>query len=131
MSDESIKILEMVAQGKITPVQADRLLGALKDESARQRLLKIRICDRSGDRPKIKIDVPVAVLKLASKMGSVFKGLMPEGFSVNVSGKVFKLDDFNPEVIDQIVNGIPDGGRFSIASVTDEEKNEQVEVYIE
>jgi len=131
MSDERKKILEMVAQGKITPEEADRLLGALKDSEARARFFRVRVYNKGSDKPKVKVDIPVGVLKLASKMGTIFKGVMPDGFTVNVSGKEMKLDDFDPEIIDKVVSEIAEGGRFVLAQVTDEEKNEYVEVYIE
>jgi len=131
MSEERKRILNMVAEGKITPEEADRLLGALKDTDARTKFFRVRIFDRNSDRPKVKVDIPISVLKLASKMGAVFKGMVPEGFTVNVNGKEMHLDEFSPEVIDQVVDDIAEGGRFMLAQVTDEEKNEYVEVYIE
>jgi len=41
------------------------------------------------------------------------------------------MDEFTPEMIDKIVEEITEGGRFTLAEVTDEEKGEFVEVYIE
>lgn len=131
MSEERKKILNMVAEGKITPEEADRLLGALKETEARTRFFRVRIYDKNRDKLKVKVDIPIGVLKLASKMSAVFKGMMPEGFKMNVSGKEIYLDEFSPEMIDKIVEEMSEGGKFTLAEVTDEGKNEYVEVFIE
>ena len=52
--------------------------------------------------------------------------------TIRDSGKEgVSLDEFTPEIIDKIVADISEEGRFIIAEVTDEEKGEFVEVYIE
>jgi hypothetical protein len=132
MSEERKKILNMVAQGTLTPEEADRLLGALKESTAKARFFHVRVFS-SNDRqkPKVKVDIPIGVLKLASKIGAAFKGVVPEGLKVNMHGKEIALDEFTPEVIDQIIEGISEEGKYTIAEVTDEEKGEFVEVYIE
>lgn len=131
MSEERLKILKMVAEGKITPEEADRLLGALKDIEERARFFRVRIYDKNRDKPKVKVDIPIGVLKLASKLSTTFKGIVPEGFKMNISGKEIYLDEFSPEMIDKIIAEITEGGKFTLAEVTDEEKGEYVEVFIE
>lgn len=131
MSEERRKILDMVAEGKLTPEQADRLLGALKESTEKSRFFHVRVYSKNKDKPKVKVDIPVGILKLASKIGAAFKGVVPEGFKVNMHGKEISLDEFTPEMIDKIIEGISEEGRFTIAEVTDEEKDEYVEVYIE
>lgn len=83
MSEQRKKILDMVAQGKLTPEEADRLLGAIKEFHERARCKEIA------------------------------------------------LDEFSPEMLDEIVESLSEGGRFKLVEVTDEEKGEFVEVYIE
>lgn len=83
MSEQRKKILDMVAQGKLTPEEADRLLGAIKESHERARCKEIA------------------------------------------------LDEFSPEMLDEIVESFNEGGRFKLVEVTDEEKGEFVEVYIE
>ena len=121
----------MVAEGKLTPEEADRLLGALKESTEKSRFFRVRVYGKNRDKPKVKIDIPVGILKLASKIGAAFKGVVPEGFKINMHGKEISLDEFTPEMIDKIVEEITDEGRFTLAEVTDDEKGEFVEVYIE
>ncbi len=131
MSEERKKILNMVAEGKLTPEEADRLLGALKESEEKEKFFHVRVYNKNNDKTKVKIDIPIGVLKLASKIGTAFKGVVPEGFKVNIHGKEISMDEFTPEMIDKIVEEITEGGRFTLAEVTDEEKGEFVEVYIE
>ncbi len=131
MSEERKKILNMVAEGKLTPEEADRLLGALKESQERARSFHVRVYNRDNNKPKVKVDIPIGVLKLASKIGAAFKGMIPEGIKVDMHGKEISLDEFTPEMIDKILAAMSEQGKFVIAEVTDEEKGEHVEVYIE
>ena len=132
MSEEKKKILQMVAEGKLTPEEADRLLNALSEVHGKKRFFKIRVYEKNDhERPKVKVNIPVAVLKIASRIGAAFKGMMPEGMKVNMQGKEIALDEFTPEMIDSILDSLGDEEKFILAEVTDEEKDEYVEVYIE
>jgi hypothetical protein len=132
VSEEKKKILNMVAEGKLTPEEADRLLDALRDARGKRRFFKVRVYDKDNkDKPKVKVNIPIAVLKIASKIGAAFKGMMPEGMKVNLHGKEIALDEFTPEMIDGIIDGLDDEEKFVLVEVTDEETDEYVEVYIE
>jgi hypothetical protein len=131
MSEERKKILNMVAEGKLTPEEADRLLGALKESKDKARFFRVRVYDTNNDKARVRVDIPISVLKLASKIGAAFKGVVPEGSKVNVHGKEISLDEFTPEMIDKIIEEIEEGGVYKLVEVTDEEKGEHVEVYIE
>lgn len=131
MSEERKKILRMVAEGKLTPDEADKLLGALKESQEKARFFRVRVSDQESDKTKVKVDIPISVLKLASKIGAAFKGMVPEGSKVHVHGREISLDEITPEMIDRIVDEISNGGIYKLVEVTDEEKGEHVEVYIE
>ncbi len=133
MSEEKIKILQMVADGKLTPGEAERLLDALSESQQKKRFFRVRVfTQKNRENPKVKVDIPVSVLKLASKMSSAFKGVFPDGFKVNMHGKEIHLDEMTPEMIDRILHEIDEEeGKFMIAQVSDEENGEFVEVYIE
>jgi len=131
MSEEKRKILNMVAEGKITPEEAERLLGVLKESTEKARFLRVRVYEQNKEKPKVKVDIPIGALKLFLKLGATFQGLAPEGFKMNIKGKEFSLDEFTPEMIDKILSEIGEGGRFNLVEVDNSEKNERVEVYIE
>jgi len=132
MSEEKKKILQMVAEGKLTPEEADRLLNALSEAQGKKRFFKVRVYEKNDrENPKVRVNIPVAVLKIASRFGDAFKDMMPEGMKVNMHGKEIALDEFTPEMIDNILESLGDEEKFILAEVTDEEKGEYVEVYIE
>ncbi len=131
MSEERKKILKMVAEGKITADEADRLLGALRESDTRGRFLKVRVTDRQRNRAKARIDIPIGVVKAALKIGTLFKGVIPEGQTVKVQGRDINLDNVTPEMIETIIAELGEGGKYTLAEVHDDEKGEDVEVYIE
>lgn len=131
MSEERKKILKLVAEGKITADEADRLLGALRESDARGRFLKVRVTDVTRNRTKARIDIPVGVVKAALKIGTLFKGVLPEGQTVKVQGRDINLDNVTPEMIEAIVAELGEGGKYTLADIHDDEKNEHVEVYLE
>jgi hypothetical protein len=131
MSEERRKILNMVAEGKITPEEAERLLGVLKDESGQAKFLKVRVYEKNKEKPRIKVDMPINALRLLLKLGAKFQGLAPEGLKMNIKGKELHLDEFTPEMLDSILSEIGESGRFNLVEVDDIEKDERVEVYIE
>ncbi len=130
---ETRKILEMVARGKLSPEEAERLLSALKEKDTHTpaRFLKVRVYNRNKNKLKVKVDIPIAVLKLGTKIGAVFKGLIPEDFKDKMADKGISLEEFTPEMIDHILDEVAEKGKFTIAEVTDEEAGESVEVFIE
>lgn len=131
MSEERLKILNMVAEGKIKPEEAERLITALKDVSEKVRFLKVRVFEKDKEKPKVKVDIPIGALKLFLKLGATIQGFAPEGFKMNIKGKEFKIDEFTPELIDKILSEIGEDGKFTLVEVDDSDKNERVEVYIE
>jgi len=131
MSEERKKILKMVAEGKITADEADRLLGALRESDTRGRFLKVRVIDRQRNRTKARIDIPIGVVKAALKIGTLLKGVIPEGQKINVQGKEISLDGITPEMIESIVAELGEGGKYTLVEVHDDDKGEDVEVYLE
>ncbi|MEO0123593.1 MAG: hypothetical protein ABIL69_06280 [candidate division WOR-3 bacterium] len=131
MSEERRKILNMVAEGKVTPEEAERLLSVLKDTTDKAHFFRVRVYDRNNDKIKVKVDIPIGVLRLLLKFGATFQGLAPDGFKMNIKGKEFHLDEFTPEMIDKIVGELGESGRFNLVEVESTEDNERVEVYIE
>jgi len=131
MSEERKKILKMVAEGKITPEEGDRLLGALRETDTRSRFLKVRVTDIERNRTKARIDIPIGVVKAALKLGTLFKGVIPEGQKINIQGKEISLDGITPEMIEAIVAELGEGGKYTLADIHDDEKGERVEVYVE
>jgi hypothetical protein len=129
-AEERLKILSMVAEGKITAEEGARLLSALQvadhpGGSAAQsgtdaglgpgeaRYLRIRVCNCESGRDKINVNIPMNLVSVALRMGA--------RFAPDVDG--VELED--------IVKAIRQGARGKIVDVTDDEAGERVEIFVE
>jgi len=78
MDKESLEILEMVKEGRVTPEQGRQLLEALKSQPGamalspgeKPRFVRVRVNVAGGDKEKVAVNVnlPVAMADLALKM---------------------------------------------------------------
>ncbi len=107
-----MKILNMLEQGSITADQAAKLLDAVTavDESGSangkpNRWLRIRISE--GGVEKVKVNLPLKLVKLLSKM----QGILPEDARD-------QLDEHNID-LENIVMAIQQGAEGEIVSVED------------
>ena len=135
-SEERIKILKMVQDGKITADQAAELLKALESRSApagqpgapgqaagqatggqasgqRGRWFRVRITDTATGKTRVNVRMPLSVVTAGMKMGM--------RFSPEVEG----MD------ITQLAEVIQSGEVGQIVDVFDEEDGEHVEVFVE
>jgi hypothetical protein len=129
-AEERLKILNMVAEGKITAKEGARLLSALQEaerpgtSSAQNgpdstsslteaHALHIRVCNCQSGRDKINVKIPINLVSVALRMGA--------RFTPDVDG--VELED--------IVEAIRQGARGKIVDVTDEETDEHIEVFVE
>lgn len=120
---ERTRILELLAEGKITVDQAERLLEAVKAEerpalsappapeaprtpdspAGKPRFLCVRVNKKDGET--VNIRVPLGLLKAGLKL----KGLMPASARADVEmamkekGLGFSFDDLNGKSLDEIV----------------------------
>lgn len=129
-AEERLRILNMVAEGKITAEEGARLLSALQQierpgtssaqngpdsatSFADAHSLRIRVCNCQSGRDKINVKIPMNLVSVALRMGA--------RFTPDVDG--VELED--------IVKAIRQGARGKIVDVTDEETDERIEVFVE
>jgi len=122
-SEERLKILQMVEDGKITPEEATTLLRALGKErrvgpsvtgpSGENRYLRIRVADLDSGKGKVNVTIPF--------------GLVSTGLHI--------AERFAPEFQDidmqKLEEAILSGAEGKIIEVMDAEDNERVEIYVE
>jgi hypothetical protein len=121
-SEERIKILKMVEEGKITAAEGAKLLAALSESrkpprkpslqstGAGARWLRVRVTDMITGKAKATVNLPL--------------GLVDAG--LNIASK------YAPEVaFDELIAAINEGAEGKIIDVYDEEDNEHVEIFIE
>lgn len=135
-SEERLKILQMVQEGKLTPEEAAQLLEAISAGSAapaaprraaapgepqdaalglgrKPRFLRVRVTDTDSGRPRVNVRLPISMVSVGLKMGSKF------------APQVEGLD------AEQLMQIIESGELGQIVDVVDEKDGEHVEVFLE
>ncbi len=122
-SEERMKILKMIEEGKITPEEGARLLSALSDGRQSSpfagrgpgggRWLRIRVTDIATGRSKASVQIPLGLMDAGLKIGAHFA---PEVEGVDMSN---------------VMDAVRSGMTGKIIDVTDEEDGEHVEIYVE
>jgi len=123
-SDERMKILKMIDEGKISAEEGAKLLSALSESrkkpdrrtalqgsgGGKARWLRVRVTDMFTGKTKATVNLPL--------------GLVDAGLNI--------ASQYAPEVaFDELVEAIQAGAQGKIIDVVDEEDGEHVEIYIE
>lgn len=139
-TEERIKILTMVQEGKITPEDAAQLLEAIGAAPTppvppaaprrpaapptpfdsepgplgrKPRWLRVRVTDTDTGRPRVNVRLPISMVNVGLKMGSKFAPQV-EGLDAN-----------------ELMQIIESGELGQIVDVYDEDDGEHVEVFLE
>jgi hypothetical protein len=123
-SEERMKILKMIEEGKLSAEEGTKLLAALSEKrmSAPPRMpgmpgaprwLRIRVTDVRSGRSKASVQIPLALVDAGLKIGAHFA---PEVEGVDMSN---------------VMEALRSGVTGKIIDVTDEEDGEHVEIYVE
>ena len=121
-SEERLKILKMIDDGKINAEEGAKLLSALSESRQSKskpavrtttggaRWLRVRVTDMVTGKPKATVNLPL--------------GLVDAG--MNIASK------YAPDIaFDELIGSINDGAQGKIIDVIDEEDGEHVEIFIE
>ncbi len=124
-TEERLRILKMVEDGKISAEEAAKLLAALQqaqrasggEQTGRRagaaRWLRIRVTDLATGRSKASVQIPLGLIDAGMKIGAHFA---PEVEGVDM-GNV--LEAVRAGVVGKIIDA------------TDDEDGERVEIYVE
>jgi len=123
-SEERMKILKMIEEGKLSAEEGTKLLAALSDKRmptpprppgmpGGPRWLRIRVTDIRSGRSKASVQIPLALVDAGMKIGAHFA---PEVQGVDMSN---------------VMEALRSGVTGKIIDVTDEEDGEHVEIYVE
>jgi hypothetical protein len=123
-SEERMKILKMIEEGKLSAEEGTKLLAALSDKRmptpprppgmpGGPRWLRIRVTDIRSGRSKASVQIPLALVDAGMKIGAHFA---PEVQGVDMSN---------------VMEAVRSGMIGKIIDVTDEEDGEHVEIYVE
>jgi hypothetical protein len=120
-TEERLKILKMIEEGKVSAEEGAKLLAALTTgnrlsggiTSSGARWLRVRVTDVNSGRSKATVQIPLTLLDAGMKIGAHFA---PEIDGVNM---------------DQLMVALRSGMTGKIIDVTDDEDGEHVEIFVE
>jgi len=125
-TEERMKILNMIAEGKITAEDGAQLLNALKDAGRKSappgtgnlpggedaRYMRILVSGLDG-KQKVNVNIPMNLVNVGLRMGARF------------------APDMDGLDIEELVAAIRSGAHGKIIDVTDNDSGEHVEIYVE
>ncbi|MEW6516247.1 MAG: hypothetical protein AB1439_04995 [candidate division FCPU426 bacterium] len=133
MSEETRKILEMLANGKVTVPEAERLLAALGGNDAApsgtgKRNLKYLVVtvngskDENGKPVNVNVRVPLQMLRAGVKLASLIPVVAKDKINQALSeqGMKFDVDSLKPENLQEIIDAMEeltvdvDGGQETV-----------------
>ncbi len=125
-SEERMKILKLIEEGKISADEGSKLLAALSDTrrgiptpprppgmGGGARWLRVRVTDTRTGRSKASVQIPLALVDAGMKIGAHFA---PEVEGVDMSN---------------VMEALRAGVTGKIIDVVDEEDGEHVEIFVE
>lgn len=126
-TEERMRILKMIDEGKITAEEGAKLLSALSDSRNRSsavgvgvgriagnaRWLRVKVTDTRSGRSKATVQIPIGLMEAGMKIGAHFA---PEVDGVDMN---------------QLMDALRSGMTGKIVDAIDEEDGEHVEIYIE
>jgi SHOCT-like domain len=131
LSEERLKILEMLQDGKINAEQAEGLLQALGEDKKEDRTasreeasffgggtrgkrwFRVRVTDTDSGKTRVNVRMPLGIMKAGFKMGRRFA---PE------------IEDLD---IEELMSLVDDDVEGQVVDVYDDDDGEHVEVFIE
>lgn len=141
MSEEKLKILQMVEEKKITAAEGMELLNALEDRDTdfgpktagiahNKKFLRIRV---SGDKTKkVNVNIPLNLVKAASKFAVFGMGFVPEEARKELQQKGIDLSQLDlEELLNQIEQGLLTDNLVDIDVDDPEEGRVKVEIYVD
>jgi len=123
-SEERMKILKMIEDGKLSAEEGTKLLATLSEKRgptpsrapgmpSSPRWLRIRVTDVRSGRSKASVQIPLALVDAGMKIGAHFA---PEVEGVDMAN---------------VMDALRSGMTGKIIDVTDEQDGEHVEIYVE
>jgi len=123
-SEERMRILRMIQEGKITADEGAKLLAALRESHKETRpssppgrmgkgWLRVRVTDMATNRAKVNVNLPLGLMEAGLKIGAQYA---PELAGIDLS---------------EFIKEIKGGAQGKIIDVIDEEDGEHVEIFIE
>ena len=121
-TEERLKILKMIEEGKITAEEGTRLLGALQKQKQRvspsgedsPRWLRVRVLDLNTGKESVRVNLPIGLVNVGMRMGARF------------------IPDMEQEtVMEDLAQALNQGLTGKIVDIVDEQEGQRVEIFVE
>ena len=121
-TEERMKILKMIEEGKITAEEGTRLLAALGKQKRKQPVsqeggpswLRVRVTDVNSGKEAVRVNLPFSLVNVGLRMGARF------------------IPDIEQElVMEELAEALEEGLTGKIVDIVDEEDGKRVEIFIE
>ena len=126
-TEERIKILKMIEEGKITAEEGAKLLAALAESrrmpppppaamagsGGEARWFRVRVTDMATGKTKVNVNIPMGLVNVGIKMGARF------------------APGLETEQMEAIAEALKSGAMGKIIDVMDDEDSEHVEIFVE
>jgi polyhydroxyalkanoate synthesis regulator phasin len=141
MNEQRRQILQMLAEGKITAEEAERLIDALEREQpespqgaaprqkSRRRYLRVLVMDDSGSEgpSRVNVRVPLQLLRAGVRLTSLVppQALTKVSAELNKSGVPVDLTQLKPQDIEELIDQLED------VTIDVDELDSKVQVFCE
>lgn len=145
MSDERMRILNMVAEGKITADEAEKLLEALSgvlgnteisesgSNTLKPKFLRILVEPKNGQSSgrchgdRVNIKVPIMLIKAGMKLGSILPNGQKDRVNNHLQEKGINIDlgNLDSNAIDDLLMGLKE------TSIDVDDEKETVKIFCE
>jgi hypothetical protein len=134
MNAERKKVLEMLAGGKISAEEAEKLLETFENKTAQAasttamaetglpKYLFVKVDSTSGD--KVNIRVPMKLIQAGIQLKSLLPQDAREKINATLGEKGIHLDDFNPENLKDLLDALTE-----LEVNVDDKKGDTVRIY--
>lgn len=135
MSQEKLRVLELIREGKVSAAEGLELLQAMDSgvkEAPRggpERAFRVKV---DGDKTKVNVNIPMRLVRVASKfMGWGMNFIPPEARS-EMDKRGIDLSEIDlKELVDLIDQGLVDGKLVDVELDDPQEGHMTVAVYVE
>lgn len=140
MSQERMKILQLLEEGKINSAEAMDLLNTLDEgredlqsnsnkPNTKRRSLKVLV---NSDKTKVNVNVPLGLIRIASQIAGQSAQWIPEEAQEQMKKQGIDLSKIDFEELLQLIDqGLSDGRLVDIETEDEKEGFTKVEIYVD
>lgn len=135
MSQEKLRVLELIQEGKVNAEQGLELLQAMEPGAKEtpsgnsDRVFRVKV---DGDKTKVNVNIPMRLVRVASKFVGLGMNFIPPEARSEMDKRGIDLSEIDfKELVDLIDQGLVDGKLVDIEVDDPNEGHMTVAVYVE